>query len=150
MLIVDDYLLFRALQNDYSWLPAGHDPADLATTTDWHFRFLSSIMKPTLEGVHSNRFALLDTDTQEKLLARALSPAPIVSLLDFRLSVNAAATIRATYRRVGFVIAGAIASFVSLRSPTTFTKSVTLYASLCITYLAPPTKPPRNLLTPTA
>jgi hypothetical protein len=112
MLIVDDYLLFRALQNDYSWLPAGHDPADLATTTDWHFRFLSSIMKPTLEGVHSNRFALLDTDTQEKLLARALSPAPIVSLLDFRLSVNAAATIRATYRRVGFVIAGAIASAV--------------------------------------
>ena len=69
-------------------------------------------MKPTLEGVHSNRFALLDTDTQEKLLARALSPAPMVSLLDFRLSVNAAATIRATYRRVGFVVAGAIASAV--------------------------------------
>jgi hypothetical protein len=112
MLIIDDYLLFRALRNDYSWLPEGHDPADLATTTDWHFRFLSSIMKPTLEGVHSNRFALLDTDTQEKLLARALSPAPMVSLLDFRLSVNAAATIRATYRRVGFVVAGAIASAV--------------------------------------
>ena len=37
MLIIDDYLLFRALRNDYSWLPEGHDPADLATTTDGTF-----------------------------------------------------------------------------------------------------------------
>lgn len=56
MLIIDDRLTAHVLRGNYAWLPAGHDPADLATTTDRHYRLLTAVLKPAPTGVHSTGF----------------------------------------------------------------------------------------------
>ncbi len=112
MLILDDYLTFRALANEYDWLPNGHDPAELATTTQWHCRLLIAIMKPEPQGQHSSRFHSFDANRRERFFARALAPVPIVTLLDAGLSLNTTSSIKVGVGRIGFVVADAIASAV--------------------------------------
>jgi hypothetical protein len=110
MLILDDRLTTRALLNDFSWLPAGHDSSDLATTTEFHFRLLTSVMKSEPSGVHSTFFARLPPQDQVRFRSRMLQPAPIVTLLDSRESLNGAATLSATSRNMSMLICQALAA----------------------------------------
>jgi hypothetical protein len=66
-------------------------------------------MKPEPQGVHSRRFHDLDPERRRRFCARALARAPIVTLLDARLSLNTAASIKATVGRIGFLFSDAIA-----------------------------------------
>jgi hypothetical protein len=112
MLIIDDDPTFRALTNDYSWIPAGHNPSELVTTTEWHYRLLIGIVKPEPQGIHSRRFHEVDKVDRQRPYNRALAPAPVVTLLDTRLSLNTAADIKTTIGRIGFLISDAIASAI--------------------------------------
>ncbi len=134
MLILDDELTFAALANEYDWLPTGHDPAELATTTEWHCRLLIAIMKPEPTGKHSMRFHSFDAQSRERFYARALAPAPIVSLLDPRLSLNTTASIRAGIGRIGFVLAGAIAAAVIHDAELAVATTTDNLAALCELY----------------
>jgi hypothetical protein len=110
MLILDDRLTTRALLNDFSWIPDGHDSSNLATTTEFHFRLISGVLKNPPSGVHSTFFATLSSMGQARFRSRMLEPAPIVQLLDSRLSLNGAATLFATSRRMSMLICQALSA----------------------------------------
>jgi hypothetical protein len=112
VLVIDDNLTFRALSNDYRWLPAGSDPAEIFTTTEWHFRLLVAFLRLEPKGVHSRAFFSLGEADRHQILARAMTPAPIVRLLDPRLSLNTAAAVRSNIGRFGYVLSDAVASAV--------------------------------------
>jgi hypothetical protein len=134
MLILDDELVFAALANEYDWLPTGHDPAELATTTEWHCRLLIAIMKRDPGGKFSKRFHSFDEQARERFYARALAPAPIVTLLDPRLSLNTTASVMAGVGRIGFVLAGAIAAAVVHEAELAVATTTSNLVELCELY----------------
>ena len=96
MLIIDDRLTFDVLTDFYGWLPSGHDPDELATTTGFYYRLHLATVQDTpraVQGVHTRAFHALPADEQVRVRARLLNPAPHVTILDPRPSLRSAASI---------------------------------------------------------
>lgn len=124
MLIIDDRLTFDVLTASYGWLPEGHDPAELVTTTGYHYRLHLATLEDaprTVEGQHSRAFNALPPDEQVRMRARLANPAPHVTILDPRATLRLAAELAGRFKLSNHVQAEPLAGALHYRAALALT-----------------------------
>jgi hypothetical protein len=134
MLVVDDRLTFRVLTGSFGWLPEGFTQTELVTTVSLHYRLLSAILRPFPLGVHSNAFYSLKPNEQQRVLARAKSPEPVLSVLDPRPSLATAAMLAATHGRLSHLQAEAAAAAITLNAALALSSTSGVLLDICAVY----------------
>jgi hypothetical protein len=137
MLIIDDRLLFRVLRGTYAWLPEGHDPSELATTTSYQYRLLTALLKGTGIGVHSQALKDLSPTERRRVLSRAQSPEPLVAVLDPRSSLSTSALVGAEVGRFSYLQAEFVGAAMIHNAALAVTTASQTLIETCFTYAIP-------------
>ena len=134
MLIIDDRLTFRVLRGSYNWLPAGHDPSELATTIAYYYRLIIGTLREEPLGVHSSALAELTQTERTQVIARLRYPEPLVTILDPRTSIHTAAAVAVHTGRLSHLQAEAIAAALADEAALAVTALSPGFAAACTSY----------------